>query len=89
MKRCDDDFSETGIFLDRSTPKISCELIVDQSGIQNEKKEAGQFLKITTNNRLRRPPLKRGISRNNSDTNLLPVANVLLIVSHSTIFITK
>ena len=83
MKRCDDEFSETGIFLDRSTPKISCELIEDQSGIQNEKKEAGQFLKITPNNRLRRPPLKRGISRNNSDTNLLPVANVLSIILHS------
>ena len=75
MERSDPKIRIPRIYTEKQNPKDVC----NNSGHDNDNKDNNVFLKVTQSNKRRRPPLERGISRNNSDTNLLPVANVILV----------
>ena len=52
--------------------------VFNYNGDNLETADEASCLKGTQNNKRRRPPLERGISRNNSESNLLPVTNIFL-----------
>ena len=66
--------------MQNSDHSLSTTRIFDRKEVfnQNGDVDGGSCLKEMQNNKRRRPPLERGISRNNSESNLLPVLNIFL-----------